>query len=243
MHAGETSDPDEAKKEERLIKNSQRLLLNMVNKRKLQTESETSPIKFCINGGEARSGKGSSADEGKVLVAKYVAAQEEMEGKVSSIKYRVPEVIKMRMEESSSSEKFKSKDGTGSKGGAKRTLSGDSTVGGEVEGGSANKKRRVSKSVEGDADRAVPGVRVARKTSPSEEDGEMRIRTRKQSLSSARVGSAKKQPKVNMNLSPKGGKEIKVKRVEADVKARKEGRRFPPTKQILGETPLGDQTW
>ena len=98
MYAGETSDPDEATKEERLIKNSQRLLLNMVNKRKLQTESETSPIKFCIDGGEARSGKGSSADEGKVLVAKYVAVQEEMEGKVSSIKYRVPEVIKMRME-------------------------------------------------------------------------------------------------------------------------------------------------
>ena len=242
MQAGETSGPDEATKE-RLTANTQRLLHNMVIKRK-QTEGGTSPMQCCIS----RSRKGSSADEESVVEAKYVAAQEEMKGKVGSTKYRIPEVIKMRMEGSPSLEKFRSIDG--SKVEADRSERGlKRATGGEDKGGSTNKKRRVSKSVEGVGDLAVPknsGVKVA-KTSQSVEN------TGKRPPTSIAVGSAKKQPKVEMNLSPKGVKEGKVKRVGSlkhaavDGKARKVGRprseRYPPTKQILGEAPLGDQTW
>ena len=250
---GATSGPDEASKE-MLMANTQWLMHNMVNN--LQAEGEMLPIESCDAGGDARSRKKSSADEGDVVEAKYVAAQEEMKGKVSSTKYRVPEVIKMSMEGSPSLGKFKSIDGSDvaaetSGRGSKRAFGGEvkgglkRTTGGEAKGGSANKKRRLSKSVEGVSDLAVPkksGVKAA-KTSQSVEDTEVGIRTGKQPLSSVAVGgSAKKQP----NVQRPTVKGVGSSRHASEGKARKVGRPrskfYPPTNQILGETPLGDQT-
>ena len=250
---GATSGPDEASKE-MLMANTQWLMHNMVNN--LQTEGEMLRIESCDAGGDARSRKKSSADEGDVVEAKYVAAQEEMKGKVSSTKYRVPEVIKMSMEGSPSLGQFKSIDGTNvaaetSGRGSKRAFGGEvkgglkRTTGGEAKGGSANKKRRLSKSVEGVSDLAVPkksGVKAA-KTSQSVEDTEVGIRIGKQPLSSVAVGgSAKKQP----NVERPTVKGVGSSRHASEGKARKVGRPrskfYPPTNQILGETPLGDQT-
>ena len=252
---GATSGPDEASKE-MLMANTQGLMHNMVNNMNLQTEGEMLPIESCDAGGDARSRKKSSADEGDVVEAKYVAAQEEMKGKVSSTKYRVPEVIKMSMEGSPSLGQFKSIDGSDvaaetSGRGSRRAFGGEvkgglkRTTGGEAKGGSANKKRRLSKSVEGVSDLAVPkksGVKAA-KTSQSVEDTEVGIRTGKQPLSSVAVGgSAKKQP----NVERPTVKGVGSSRHASEGKARKVGRPrskfYPPTNQILGETPLGDQT-
>ena len=67
----------------------------------------------------------------------------------------------------------------------------------EVKGGSANKKRRVSKSVDGVADFAVPKkseVKVAT-TTQSEEGTEVGIKTGRQPFSSDTVDSTKKHSK------------------------------------------------
>ena len=253
MHAGDTSGPNGASKE-RLMGNTQSLLHKM-NNRNLQTEGEMLPMNMsCSAGGDSLNRKESSADDEDVAEAKYVAAQEEMKGKASSTKYRVPEVIKMSMKGSPSMEKFESK-AEMSRRGSKRTFG--EVEGGlkkticEVKGGSVSKKRRVSKSVDGVADFAVPKkseVKVAT-TTQSEEGTEEGIKTGKQPLSSDTAGSAKNQPKFETNLSPKGDKVKGVgsSRHAADGKTRKVGRpcskQYPPTKQILGETPVGDQTW
>ena len=251
MHAGDTSGPNGASKE--LLMGNTQSLLHKMNNRNLQTEGEMLPMNLSCNaGGDSRNRKESSADDEDVAEAKYVAAQEEMKGKASSTKYRVPEVIKMSMKGSPSLEKFEST-AEMSRRGSKRTFGGEVKGGlkkttSEVKGGPANKKRRVSKSV---ADLAVPKkseVKVAT-TTQSEEGTEEGIKTGKQPLSSDTVGSAKNQPKVETKLSPKGDKVKGVgsSRHVADGKTRKVGRprskQYPPTKQILGETPVGDQTW
>ena len=246
MHAGETSGPDEATKE-RLMANTQRLLHDIVNKRK--QKEEMLPIKPYITGGDSGSTKRSFADKG----IKGNAVEEDMKRlEVGATKYKVPGVIKMRMSGFSALEKFKSING--SKVEAEKSGRGlKRRIGGEVKGGSANKRSKLSmsRSVEGVTDPAVPkksGVKVASTSQSKGDSGLGATKNVKQPLGS--VGSAKKQSRVEMNINK--GKEGKVKgpgftKDVAGGKARKAGRprsnRFPPTKQILGETPRGDQTW
>ena len=172
-------------------------------------------------------------------------------------KYRVPEVIQMRMSGSPALEKLKSTD----VGKVVAEISGrglERTFGGKVKGVSANKRWKVSKSVEGLDRCAVPkrvkkyGVKV-NKMSQSGGGGEVRMKIDKHPVNSVTVGGKSNQLKTGMTLNRKGSKEGKVKGVGSSKpatfgKLRKVGRprskhSYPATKQILGETPLGDQTW
>ena len=255
MHAGGTCDPDEATKE-RLMANTQRLLYNMV-KMKRQKEGEPPPTKLCITGGDGVRVEGDSANGGNAVGAKNVGAQCETKGEASTTKYRLPEVIQMRMSGFPALEKLKPTDGSKvvverSGGGLKRAIDG------EVKGVSANKRRKVSKNVEG-IDSFAVSKRVEKsgvqedKMTQSEGDGKVRMKIGKQPVSSVTVGGKSKQLKADMTLNRKGSKDGKVKGVRGSKpvtfgQVRKVGRprskhAYPPTKQILGETPLGDQTW
>ena len=70
MHAGETCNPDAATKE-RLMANTQRLLYNMVNKKR-QKEGELLSNKLCITGSNGIIGEGDSANEENAVEAKNV---------------------------------------------------------------------------------------------------------------------------------------------------------------------------
>ena len=255
MNSDETIGPDTATRE-RLMANTQRLLYNMVN-RKRQKEGEPPPTEFCITGSDVGRGDGGSADE-----AKNVGAEREMKGQATTTKYKVPEVIQMGMSISPSLEKFKSSDvsevGTEtSKRGLKRAFDGEikggpaikRRTGGEVKEGSEQKRTKVSKSREGFAVLRKSGMRVAKELWSVGGDSEVGIRTGKQPPGSITAGIVKKQPKVLVNLG--SSKEGQVKGVgpskhvgDGKKKAgRPRSKHFPPTKQILGETPQGDQTW
>ena len=255
MHAGKTCDTDEATKE-RLMANTKRLLYNMVNKKR-QKEGEPPPTNLCITGGNSIRVEGDSAYEGNAVEAKNVGAQCKTKGEASTTKYRLPEVIQMRMSGSPALGKLKSKDG--SKVVAERSGRGlKRAIDGEVKGVSADKRRKVSKSVEG-IDSFAVSKRVEKswvqedKMTQSEGDGKVRTKIGKQPVSSVTVGGKSKQLKAEMTLKRKGSKDGKVKGVGGSKpvifgKVRKVGRprskhAYPPTKQILGETPLGDQTW
>ena len=122
-------------------------------------------------------------------------------------------------------------------------------IGEEVKEGSESKRTKVSKSGEGFAVLSKSGKRVAKELWSVGGKSEVGIRTGKQPLGSITAGIAKKESKVRvMSGSSKAGKVKGAGSSKHAIDGKKKAGRprlkqYPPTKQILGETPQGDQTW